>query len=272
MECSNINYKELIGDKILQLFERRVPIILGKLNEEEITLIHQLVDFKSDIKAIEFANESEKKIVLMYKAARTGYDLKLMMDDIETSFEKRKYTECIKRLRSFITIVDNPSGYIFFKLGLCHLCNDDKQNAVDYFSIAREVNKRDPEDTHNLDDFINRLVEEIKSGVRKDYTGIDTTNITGKKSNEVSIEHIDDIRAMILKGENIYKACEKYGLNEEARCIAALLLAISFYEEKLYTDKAIKLINMVQGVEEITSRVKTLLVKAKTAQRNKNLY
>ncbi|HBA37449.1 MAG TPA: hypothetical protein DCY94_01870, partial [Firmicutes bacterium] len=145
------------------------------------------------------------------------------------AFRRGDYEECIDTYR---IVLDHckPKVFVYAKLGLAHLKLDHKELAIDYLSIATELNNMgDYVLEYDYSNLVLKLQGKIEEADAKTFVSMTEKDFNRNLDECFGIKQIERIVRAISLGADPEVACREFGLNSEKTATALLVIARNCY-------------------------------------------
>lgn len=257
---------EFIKQKLPKLKEQGI-IILKPMSIEERTKVYQEVRKTPNVTAFSIGKIEPKQIVLRYtREATECINFSKEIDKAKKLYKETKYQECIALCRTLLEI-GNPTPFIYAKLGLAYIKVFDKSKAIDYLTVATELNK-ERGIKYDYSDLIASLQGLIPEEDKKPKVNITSSEFKTDLDNYYGIENIEEIAQLISNGMPIESICQTMGLECEYEGIIALIFARECYFQCRFDlgDKYLKI------AERSKHKSKIVLNLLEEVRKNKKFY
>ena len=262
----DFNDESFIKRKLDKLYENGI-VLLRPMDDDRIKKIHSVVQNIPDVVSFSIGTDNKHQIVLRFKPYIDKYvDISTILKEGTAAYQSGDYDLCISKYRQLLEF-GNPKSYVYAKLGLSYMKKSNKELAIDYLTVANELAK---EEKINFDytELIAFLKGEIAREDRKPRIRMKTDEFGNDLSYNYGIDNLEQILELTSTGLSLNDACSSLGLNNDQKCVVALIFAKNCYAGKDYTlgDQYLKL------VERTKNKSKPTLSLFEEVRRNKKFY
>lgn len=257
---------ELIKQKLPTLKKHGI-ILLKPMTNEQRQEIHNAVHKTPNVVSFNIGKYEPKQIVLRYIQEKSEYiNFTEEVDKVNKLYKSKNYPECISHCKKLLKI-GKPPAIIYAKLGLAYMKMNVKDKAIDYLTVATELNK-EIGDRHDFSDLIAHLQGLIPEGDKKPKVNIKSSEFKTDLDNYYGIKNIEEIAQLISNGMPIESICQTMGLECEYEGIIALIFARECYFQCRFDlgDKYLKI------AERSKHKSKLVLNLLEEVRKNKKFY
>lgn len=260
--------KHYLAHKHEKLLEHKEIILLKPMEDQEISIIMEIIKEYSDMVAFTIKNGAKKQIVLKYKLVNEDLNTKDFLALAQQAYKVKKYNECINYCRQILQTCDNPDINVYATLGLAYMKKWKIDKAIDYLTIATSLAKE-----RNLKlDFsilIARLKGEISEYDSKPHFKMKLEDFYDNVSDDYNVENFNEINDYIVQsGLDVTTACINMGFTPQKINIIKLIYAQKYYAQKWY-DKGDSFFKDVVKSKNKTKETQKLL---EEVSKNKMFY
>lgn len=258
-EKLSIKDKKMIDEKIKQLRNGRVAVLLEPMDKIKRDLIHEYIRNYSDIVSFNIGENEERRIVMRYSPVIEEYiNINKTIEEIEYYiYTKHDYKEAFKRFQNLLRI-GKPKAKTYGDCGLTLLKLHRTDEALDCLKIATIMAKE-----KGLKIDYTNIIEGIMNNETKEdaKNKVEISEEEFTDNNYVSLESsfISDIIGLMSEGEiTLEDACTKLNLTKEQINYVKLLCARDYY----YLNdlkKGDQLLNEVMKSKDKTKEIKKLI-------------
>lgn len=261
--------EKLIEEKHKLLLEKHGIILLKPMTPERIEKILEIVNRYPDISAFSIGEENQKQLVLRYKVDKSEYkDIKNIFNKANQDYRDKRYNACIKEYLKLLAYFNEPEPYIYFNLGIYYLKAKKENIAIDYLTVASELNKKENSNFNlNTDELLFRLKNSY-ADKNKITVKMEESEFENDLNNYYGIEEVDKVRKLLSTGMKLEEIYALLKLDNEKQSIILLILARDYYARENYTlgDKYLK---KVERTKNKSKFVKDLF---NEVRKNKKFY
>ncbi len=262
--------KKLIADKSKILAERGV-IILNPMPDERYEKLENIIKETPNMLSFYIGSGKKKRLVLKYQLTSKEFiNYSELYEKGSELFHSKKYKKSIPYFRKLFDY-GHPESAIYALLGIAYKCYGKKEMAIDYLTIATELNKVSDNykaKHYDFSDLIARLKGEIPEENRKPFFKMMASEFKNDLENNYGLQEIENIQRLLASGMEIEDVYDNLGLCDEERTLANLLLARNYYADERYRlgDEYLKKAEQTKDKSDFN---KNLMVEV---QKNKRFY
>lgn len=183
------------------------------------------------------------------------------------AYREGNYDVCITEYLKLLQF-GQPKAITYAKLGLAYMKKHDKDKAIDYLTVATELNKQE-DGKLDFTELISNLNGSISPENKKPYFKMTTEEFGNDIENYYGIENVDEITSYILEcGLDVESACKELGMTDEQIDTVRLIYAKKFYSQGDY-EKGNQFLSSVEKSKNKTKFTSKLIEEIK---RNKRFY
>ena len=277
--------QKLVTEKHKELVNNGGIILLKAIDDDRLNRILSLVSNYEDIIAFVIGEGKNRQIVLRYKLGGSEkLDIKQLTELGHELYLKQKYNECnqlyLKLLRE---LIDEPKSYVYFRLGLINMKLKNKQLAIDYFTVASFVAKKELASNKLSSNEIDKISKmalgslELLLKLKGEIPSYDKPKVKMKEEDfnyyDVSqfygIDNFDEINTFIMSsGLDVESACIQLGMSSEQIDIVKLIYAREFYLGGLFQHGDI----FLNSVEKSKNKTKYVIKLLNDIRKNRRFY
>lgn len=260
--------KEFIENKHKLLLNGEGIVLLNPMNNERRNRIHEIVKNYSDMASFSIGEGKNRQIVLRYKPFIDEYiDISHLIHRANLAYREGNYDVCITEYLKLLQF-GQPKAITYAKLGLAYMKKHDKDKAIDYLTVATELNKQE-DGKLDFTELISNLNGSISPENKKPYFKMTTEEFGNDIENYYGIENVDEITSYILEcGLDVESACKELGMTDEQIDTVRLIYAKKFYSQGDY-EKGNQFLSSVEKSKNKTKFTSKLIEEIK---RNKRFY
>lgn len=258
--------KEFINQKLKKLYEKGI-VLLKPMDSKRREGIHNIVKNIPDVVSFSIGSESSRQIVLRFKPHRNKpVNLKKLLRVGNEAYGKGDYDTFISVYRQLLEVRE-PKSFVYARLGLAYMKKFDKDTAIDYLTVATELNKNE-NGIFDYTGLIASLKDLISEKDKKPYVRMSISDFENDVNDYYGIEQVEQIVELVSSGMKIDDACMNVGLDDEQKSIVTLILAKECYIQEKYEigDQYLK---KVERTKNKSKFVKSLFEEVK---KNKKFY
>ena len=187
-----------------------------------------------DMVSFSIGEGDNRQIVLRYKPFIDEYvDVKNLINMGNLAYKEGNYDSCIEDYLQLLQFRE-PKAFVYAKLGLAYMKKWEKDTAIDYFTIATQLSKKE-DGQFDFTELIASLNGLIDKEDKKPRFRMKTEDFYNDVQNQYGIENLDEITSYILKsGLDVETACKELGMTDEQIDIIHLIYARKFYSQGDY--------------------------------------
>lgn len=249
----NFNDESFINGKLEELYKNGI-VLLKPMNNARIKNIHRVVQNIPNVVSFSIGDEDERRIVLRVKTYVKGYfDLSTIFKEGNAAYQSGDYDLCISKYRQLLEF-GYPNSRVYAKLGLSYIKKFNKALAIDYLTIANELAKKEKVN-FDYTELIARLEGIIPEEDKKPMIKMEINEFENDLSNNYGIENLEQVLELISTGLSLNDVCSNLDLDDDQKCVIALIFAKNCYANKNYTlgDQYLKLVERTKGKSKSTS-------------------
>lgn len=260
--------KEFIESKHELLLNGQGMVLLRPMNNERRKRIHDMVKEYPDMVSFSIGEGDNRQIVLRYKPFIDEYvDVKNLINMGNLAYKEGNYDSCIEYYLQLLQFRE-PKAFVYAKLGLAYMKKWEKDTAIDYFTIATQLSKKE-DGQFDFTELIASLNGLIDKEDKKPRFRMKTEDFDNDVQNQYGIENLDEITSYILKsGLDVETACKELGMTDEQIDIIHLIYARKFYSQGDYE----KGDQFLKTVEKSKNKTKFTLKLFEEVRSNKKFY
>ena len=260
--------REFIESKHDLLLNGQGMILLKPMNSERRKRVHEMVKEYSDMVSFSIGEGENRQIVLRYKPFIDEYvDIKNLIKFGDQAYKDGNYDECIQDYLQILQF-GKPKAFVYAKLGLAYMKKWNKEQAIDYLTIATYVSKQENGE-FDFTELIASLKGLIAEQDKKPRFKMRTEEFENDIENYYGIENFEKITSYISEsGLDVESACEQLEMNEEQIDTILLIYAREYYAQGNY-DKGDQFLKSVEKSESKTKFTAKLLDEIR---KNKRFY
>ncbi len=257
---------DLIQQKLDEVYEKGI-IVLKPMNDGRRKEIHNIVKNIPDVVSFSIGASEDRRVVLRFKPYIYEHiDIKQMTSIGNEAYKNGDYDTCINSYRQLLELKE-PKAFIYAKLGLAYMKKFDKNTAIDYFTVATELSKKE-NGMYDFTELIASLNGLISQEDKKPLVRMQTSDFKDDIDEYYGIDGIDQVAKLISSGMTIEEACCNLRLNEEQKNIVTLIYAREYYAQEFYAlgDQYLK------KVERTKNKSKFVITLLEEIRKNKRFY
>lgn len=224
--------ESFINGKLKELYQNGI-VLLRPMDSIRRKNIQSVVQNIPNVVSFSIGNCGKRQVVLRV-AERIEQDLFLpnIIKEGNDAYKEGDYELCISKYRQLLKI-GRPNSRIFAKLGLAYMKKFNINLAIDYLTVATELSKQEE---NNLDytELIASLKGLIPADDKKPKFRMMESDFDNDLSYNYGIENIEQIAKLVSLGENLNDICTNLGLDENNKCVVALIFAKNCYAQRDY--------------------------------------
>ena len=259
---------ELINQKWVEISEKGI-VLLDPMNEERINEIQKIVGIIPELVSFIIGSGNSRQVVLKSTPMDVFGNTSEILKEGNAAYKNKDYDTCIKRYKEVLK-QSNPKPVVYAKLGVAYMKKNDIKTAINYLTIANELNKNvDPKyDYTELIDWLSRK-KSVKD--KKTYVKMDINDFKNDMENYYGIEQVEDIAELVCSGMTIEDACLSMGLNEEERSTIELIFAREYYAQENYKmgDQYLKKVERTKDKSKFIKNLMEEIRKSKKFYKNR---
>ncbi len=266
---NNYDYQEFINQKLDKVREKGI-VLLKPMKPEKRQAIHNIVKNIPDVESFSIGSDRSRRIVLKYSPITYEYiNIRETLRLGNKAYKNGDYNACISAYRKLLE-ARNPEVSVYAKLGLAYMQKFDKKTAINYLTVATELNKG--EDLRC--DFTERIA--VLKGLmpdedRKIYVKMTVAAFERDIYDCYGIEHVEQVARLFSSGMTIDDACSTVGLDDNQKTIVTLIFARECYAQGNYDlgDQFLKKVERTPNKSRFTKSLFSEITKNKAFYKNR---
>lgn len=262
----SFNAQKIIDNSLETVMSRGI-LLLKPMPNVQMREIHNLIELIPEFVSFEVEMEGVKQICLRYLHKPSDkIDITEILASGSTAYNNKQYDECINIYKKLL-VLEEVKSLVYAKIGLAYMKKGDKLAAIDYLTVATDLNKKQ-NGKYDFTNLIYFLKERLAHCESKPYIKMSELDFEDDINNYYGIENIEKIANLISNGTTIDKISDIMNFDEETKNVTMLILAREYYAQGNYVlgDNYLK---KVERSKNKTPLVKQLLKKIIT---NKKFY
>lgn len=250
-ENNDFDVKSFIDQRLNELHENGI-ILLKPMDNTKRKSIHEYIKCLPDVASFSIGEGEVRQIVLRHKL-NEYIDIPKIAKEGNEAYNSYNYDLCIEKFRKLLGI-NNPKTWVYARLGLAYIKINNKKMAIDYLTIATELEKKEGNSNKDYTELIASLKGLIPEEDRKPRVKMNISEFEDDMNNNYGIDNLDEIIRLLSTGTSLEEVTETMNLSLNQRNIVALLLAKDCYSNEDYDigDMYIKLIQETKGKSKKT--------------------
>lgn len=262
-------HQKIIEAKIAELKQGKGFVILGKMNNEEINSIKEVIRKIPDVAYFTVGTNNIKTVALKHRIPRSkqSCNLKKLINEAKVAYDSGDYEKSIN-LQKEILAIGKPRATTFVKIGLAYMKQFKTKSAIKYLSMATELSIQE-KGNYDFTDLIDALSKRNKDEQKNFLTKkIKMTEQDFVQEENFGIINFKEIETLIVSGMSITDACLKFNLNEEQINIVKLIFARKCYSNEDYITGD----NIIKHVERSKNKTSLVIQLINEIRKNKKFY
>ncbi len=228
--------EKMLYDRDVRFIERQIDnlcergiLLLRPMSLEREKRIHEIVSKISDIQSFSIGEGKLKQVVLRFCPYLFNIDLKTWMDEGNAAYKNGDYDLCIKNFKNMLASGE-PPAFVYAKIGLSYMKKHENDIAIDYLTVANELNKK----SNSSIDFSD-LIAHLKGINQKPFFKMEMSEFDNDIDNYYGIDVIPQISKMLFLGISFEEACTNLEMNANEKNIATLIFARECFVQEKYS-------------------------------------
>ncbi len=262
---NDFDVKGFIDQRLNELYENGI-ILLKTMDNTKRKAIHEYVENLPDVESFSIGEGETRQIVLRYKA-NEYIDITKTVKEGNEAYNSQNYDLCIEKFRKLLG-TNKPKTWVYAKLGLSYMKMGNKKIAIDYLTIATELEKKEGNSDKDYTELIASLKGLIPEEDKKPRVRMNISEFEDDMNNNYGIDNLDEIIRLLSTGTSLDEVTKTMNLSLYQRNIVAIILAKEYYQNEDYNigDMYLKL---VEGTKGKSSETRSLL---NEVRKNKRFY
>lgn len=223
---------EFINQRIDELCEKGI-LLLQPMSLEREKRIHEIVRKISDIQSFSIGEGNSKRVILRFSPYLSSVDVKTWTKEGNAAYKNGDYDLCIENFKKLLAYREPPAS-VYARLGLSYMKKNQRDIAVDYLTVANELNKNS-NSSIDFSDLIAHLKGMIPAIDKKPFFKMDVSEFDNDIDNYYGIDAIPQISEMLALGLSFDEACANLSVHANEKNIAALVFARECFVQEKYS-------------------------------------
>lgn len=261
--------KKFLDDRYKYLLSNKGIVLLKPMDKDRRRVIHKLVETYPYMESFSIGKDNNRRIVLKYINNEELLNINETIELGKIAYINKNYKKCIEYYEKLLNL-KKGKAFVYSKLGFAYMKLRQRQKAIEYFTVAIEMNKEENNDkAYDLEDLLLRLQGLVLREDKKPRFNMKEEDFIEDADLYYGIENIEEITEYVKNSnKNVNIALKELNLSEEQINIIKLIYARGFYINQQFEIGD----SFIKDVEQSKNKSDFILKLLEEIRKNKKLY